>query len=224
MAEVILDEVEVRVLGVLVEKEKTTPEHYPLTLNALTNACNQKSNRNPVVCFDEKTVVRALDGLREKELVRQLSGAEMRVPKYYHLCREKLELAEGPLTALAILMLRGPQTLGEIRGRSQRMFEFADLGQVEQTLGTLEDREAGAFVRLLPRMPGFKESRYAHLLAGEPEVPTPPAETTTSVEAATLEVRAENERIAALETEVASLKDELAELRREFGDFRQQFE
>ena len=218
----ILDDVEARVLRVLVEKEKTTPEYYPLTLNGLTTACNQKSNRNPVVSFDEKTVVRALDGLRDKELVRQVSGAEMRVPKYYHLCRETFDLVDGPLVALAVLMLRGPQTLGEVRGRSQRMFEFADLEHVEQTLRQLQDRESGAFVRILPRLPGRKESRYAHLLAGEPELPEPTAE--TSAEAATLEVRAENERIAHLEREVASLKDELENIRREFGDFRQQFD
>ena len=213
-----LDDVEARVLAVLVEKEKTTPEYYPLTLNGLTTACNQKSNRNPVVSLEEKTVVRALDGLRDKGLVRQLSGAEMRVPKYYHLCRETFDLADAPLVALAILMLRGPQTLGEIRGRSQRMFEFADLEQVEQTLQQLENREGGPFVRILPRLPGRKESRYAHLLTGEPELPEPTAE------AATLEVRAENERIAHLESEVASLQLALAELRREFGDFRRQFD
>ena len=218
----ILDDVEVRVLAVLVEKEKTTPEYYPLTLNGLTTACNQKSNRNPVVSFDEKTVVRALDGLRDKGLVRQLSGAEMRVPKYYHLCRETFDLADGPLVALAVLMLRGPQTLGEVRGRSQRMFDFTDLEQVEQTLRQLEDRESGPFVRILPRLPGRKESRYAHLLVGEPELPEPTTE--ASPEAATLEVRAENERIAHLESEVALLKDELAEFRREFGDFRRQFD
>ena len=218
----LLDDVEVRVLGVLVEKEKTTPEYYPLTLNAVTTACNQKSNRNPVVSFDGKTVVRALDGLRDKELVRQLSGAEMRVPKYYHLCRETFDLADGPLVALAVLMLRGPQTLGEVRGRSQRLFEFTDLEHVEQTLRVLEDRENGAFVRILPRLPGRKESRYTHLLGGEPELAEPATE--VSAEAATLEVRAENERIASLESDVAVLKEELADLRREFGDFRQQFD
>jgi uncharacterized protein YceH (UPF0502 family) len=218
----LLDDVEARVLGVLLEKEKTTPEYYPLTLNALTTACNQKSNRNPVVSFDEKTVVRALDGLRDKQLVRQLSGAEMRVPKYYHLCRETFDLADAPLVAIAVLLLRGPQTLGEIRGRSQRMFEFTDLGHVEQTLRELEERANGAFVRILPRQPGRKESRYAHLLAGEPEIAEPATE--VSPEAATLTVRAENERIESLETDVAALKEELADLRQAFGDFRQQFD
>ena len=218
----ILDDVQIRVVGVLMEKEKTTPEYYPLTLNALTTACNQKSNRNPVVAFDEKTVVCALEGLRNKELVRQISGAEMRVTKYYHLCRETFEITDTQLAALTVLLLRGPQTLGEIRSRSQRLYQFSDLKEVERTLSELEQGPGGPFVSLLPRMPGFKESRYAHLLAGEPE-DLEPAENAV-VEVARLEVRAEHERIASLEREVASLKSELAVLRGELRDFRQQFE
>lgn len=218
----ILDDVQIRVVGVLMEKEKTTPEYYPLTLNALTTACNQKSNRNPVVAFDEKTVVCALEGLRNKELVRQISGAEMRVTKYYHLCRETFEITDAQLAALTVLLLRGPQTLGEIRSRSQRLYQFSDLKEVERTLSELEQGSGGPYVSLLPRMPGFKESRYAHLLAGEPE-DLEPAENAV-VEVARLEVRAEHERIASLEREVASLKSELAVLRGELRDFRQQFE
>ena len=141
--EPLLSEVEVRVLGALIEKQITTPEYYPLTLNALTAACNQKSNRAPVVDFDEKTVVRALESLRDKELTRMLSGAEMRVPKYYHLFTETLGFTPPEVGVLCVLMLRGPQTVGEIRGRSGRLYEFADLAEVEQALQGLIEREGG---------------------------------------------------------------------------------
>ena len=129
----LLNPVEARVLGALVEKQITTPDYYPLTLNGLTTACNQKSNRFPVVAFDEKTVVRAQESLRDKELARMVSGADMRVPKYYHLFVEKFELTPPQVAALCVLMLRGPQTTGEIRGRSSRLYEFADLGEVDES-------------------------------------------------------------------------------------------
>ncbi len=218
-----LDSVEVRVLGALIEKEITTPEYYPLTLNALTTACNQKSNRHPVVSFDEKTVVRTLEELRQKQLVRMVSGADQRVPKYYQLLVACLQLDEPQTAALCVLMLRGPQTVGEIRGRSGRLHEFADLTEVENALKNLEERQEGALAKQLPRQQGRKESRYAHLLCGEPEM-VEEDEGEVRLEAAALEVRAENERIAQLEGEVAQLCRDLDELSQAFAEFRKQFD
>ncbi len=220
--EALLNSVEVRVLGALIEKEITTPEYYPLTLNSLTTACNQKSNRDPVVSLEEKAVVRALESLREKGLARQVSGVDMRVPKHYHLFDEKMGLTRPHVAALCVLMLRGPQTVGEIRGRSGRLYEFADLEEVERVLVELAERTEGALVVQLARQPGRKESRYAHVLMGEPEEED--AQTEGPVDAAALEVRAENERIAALEEQVKALRDELADVRSAFAQFKEQFE
>lgn len=214
-----LNEVEVRILGCLVEKELATPEYYPLTLNALTAACNQKSNRDPVLSLEEAEVVRALDALRTKGLARQ-SAEGVRAMKYCHCLSEKLLLEPPELAVLAELLLRGPQTVGELRGRAERMAPFAELTAVEQVLQTLMEREAPLVTRL-PRQPGRKENRFAHLLAGEPaaaeELAPPP-------EAARRQVMAENERIAQLEAEVAALRDEVAELRRMMDEFRAQFD
>ena len=220
--EAFLNAVEVRALGALIEKKITTPEYYPLTLNSLTTACNQKSNRDPVVSLEEKTVVRALEGLREKGLARQISGVDMRVPKHYHLFDEKMGLTRPQVAALCVLMLRGPQTVGEIRGRSGRLYEFAGLEEVECVLVELAERTEGALVVQLARQPGRKESRYAHVLMGEPEEED--AQTEGPVDAAALEVRAENERIAALEEQVKALRDELADVRSAFAQFKEQFE
>ncbi len=220
--EALLNSVEVRVLGALIEKEITTPEYYPLTLNSLTTACNQKSNRDPVVSLEEKAVVRALESLREKGLARQVSGVDMRVPKHYHLFDEKMGLTRPHVAALCVLMLRGPQTVGEIRGRSGRLYEFADLEEVERVLVELAERTECALVVQLARQPGRKESRYAHVLMGEPEEED--AQTEGPVDAAALEVRAENERIAALEEQVKALRDELADVRSAFAQFKEQFE
>lgn len=220
--EALLNSVEVRVLGALIEKEITTPEYYPLTLNSLTTACNQKSNRDPVVSLEEKAVVRALESLREQGLARQVSGVDMRVPKHYHLFDEKMGLTRPHVAALCVLMLRGPQTVGEIRGRSGRLYEFADLEEVERVLVELVERTEGALVVQLARQPGRKESRYAHVLMGEPEEED--AQTEGPVDAAALEVRAENERIAALEEQVKALRDELADVRSAFAQFKEQFE
>ena len=220
--EALLNSVEVRVLGALIEKEITTPEYYPLTLNSLTTACNQKSNRDPVVSLEEKAVVRALESLREKGLARQVSGVDMRVPKHYHLFDEKMGLTRPHVAALCVLMLRGPQTVGEIRGRSGRLYEFADLEEVERVLVELAERTESALVVQLARQPGRKESRYAHVLMGEPEEED--AQTEGPVDAAALEVRAENERIAALEEQVKALRDELADVRSAFAQFKEQFE
>jgi uncharacterized protein YceH (UPF0502 family) len=220
--EALLNSVEVRVLGALIEKEITTPEYYPLTLNSLTTACNQKSNRDPVVSLEEKAVVRALESLREKGLARQVSGVDMRVPKHYHLFDEKMGLTRPQVAALCVLMLRGPQTVGEIRGRSGRLYEFAGLEEVERVLVELAEWTEGALVVQLARQPGRKESRYAHVLMGEPEEED--AQTEGPVDAAALEVRAENERIAALEEQVKALRDELADVRSVFAQFKEQFE
>lgn len=206
----------VRVLGCLVEKEMTTPEYYPLSLNALVNACNQKSNRHPVVDYDEDVVVRAIAELKQQQLAWQSDAA--RVPKYGEnlVGSRKLEPQEAAL--LCLLMLRGPQTVGELKGRTERMVTFASLEEVENILQTLS--EAGMVSRL-PRQPGRKECRFAQLLAGEPEVEEIAV---AAPEAATLRVRGEEERIAALSDEVAGLRAELAALRRQFEEFRRQFE
>src|SRR5205085_5646765 len=165
----LMNVIEVRVVGSLVEKQMATPEYYPLTLNALVNACNQLTGREPVVAYDERTVARALETLREKQLVWQVATAGGRVPKYEHRLSEKFSLAEQETAALAVLMLRGPQTVGEIKGRTGRMYEFAELSEVEMTLESLMIAEPPLVMRL-PRQPGTKESRYAHLLAGEVHV------------------------------------------------------
>ncbi len=216
----ILTQVEVRVLGSLIEKDITTPEYYPLTLNALVNACNQISNRDPVVSFDERTVARALESLREKKLTWMVTGVG-RVPKYEHRFTEALKLAEQEVAVLCVLMLRGPQTVGEIRGRTGRLYEFRELEEVELTLQALMTADPPLAVKL-PRQPGTKESRYAHLLAGEVQVEE--REVAPRLEPVTLEVRQENERIAKLEEELAQVRSELAELKQQFVDFKKQFE
>ena len=163
--ETLLNEAEVRVLGSLVEKQVTTPDYYPLTLNALVHACNQLSNRDPVVQYDERDVAEAVDTLRLKNLIYIFYGADSRVPKYKHMMREVYGLSPQELAAMCVLMLRGPQTVGEIRGRTGRLYEFADLGEVEETLEGLARRD-GPLVAKLPRQAGRKEARYAHLLSG----------------------------------------------------------
>ena len=216
----LLNDVEVRVLGCLIEKELTTPEYYPLTLNALTNACNQKSNRDPVLVLAEADVVRALDRLKFKGLAR-LSAEAGRVPKYCHSLTEKYRFAPSELSVLAELLLRGPQTLGELRSRAERMSPFADLAAVEETLRELEEFSP-ALVVLLPRQPGQKEQRYAHLLSGEPQLPV--ADRQAPPESARLKVMEEDERIGALENEVAVLRAEVAELKQIVAEFKAQFE
>jgi len=217
----LMNAIEVRVVGALVEKQMATPEYYPLTMNALVNACNQLTGREPVVSYDERTVARALESLREKQLVWQVAAAGARVPKYEHRLSEKFNLAEQETAVLAVLMLRGPQTVGEIKGRTGRMYEFAELAEVDMTLESLITAEPPLAVKL-PRQPGTKESRYAHLLAGEIHVEEQAVEPRAS--AAVLEVRAENERLANLESEVDSLRQQLAELQQQFLDFKRQFE
>src|SRR5688572_27824286 len=218
-----LNATEVRVLGSLIEKQITTPDYYPLTLNALVNACNQLTNRDPVVTFDDQTVVRALDGLREKRLATLFTGAESRVAKYKHTLTDAVLLTPGEVALLCVLMLRGPQTLGELRTRSERLFTFDTMPEVEEALNALATREPSPLVTKLPRQPGTKESRYGHLLSGE-AAPAAASEATVRPEPATLAVRAENERIAKLELETIELRRELGELKQQFADFRKQFE
>ncbi len=213
--DLLLTDIEVRVLGSLLEKSMTTPEYYPLSLNALTNACNQKSNRDPVVSYDESTVVRALDSLRENQLV--VLSASARVPKYAEVLVDTRKLVKREAALLMMLMLRGPQTLGELRGRTERVYHFEDLTEVE---ATIEELTESGYVKKLPRMAGRKESRYAHLLSGdvvvEPEAPKP--------EKAAIIVRRDNEKIASMEEEIKNLRQDLDALQAAFEQFRKEFE
>ena len=220
-----LNKIEERVMGALIEKGLTTPDYYPLTLNSLTSACNQKSNRNPVLALDETTVARTLDALRERQFVRMVSGAEMRVPKYYHRFQEEGGFSDPEVAVLAELMLRGPQTIGELRGRASRMHELPDLEQVEAVLLGLTNRDDAPVVKKLPRQAGHKESRYAHLLAGEPEAPAASREDDEApAEGARVQIVAENERMDRLEREIGELRSGMEEMRQQFSRFREQFE
>src|SRR6058998_2709542 len=185
-----LNDTEVRVLGALIEKEITTPDYYPLSLNALMTACNQSSNRNPVVHFDEDTVARAADSLREKKLVHLVDRSESRVSKYRHVLYEAMNLSRPGIAVMCVLMLRGPQTVGEIRTRSNRLYDFSSLEEVETTLNSLISASPPLIIRL-PRQTGLKEVRYAHLLSGEVRL---------------AESEPEPDRIAKLEKEVEDLK------------------
>lgn len=210
----LLTDADVRVLGALIEKELTTPEHYPLSLNALTNACNQSSNRDPVVQYDEATVKSAVDRLRKYSLVRSIQRADARVMKYMHLMGEAMSLERPEIAAMCVLMLRGPQTVGEIRTRGARLFEFPSLDDVEATLNRLIARSPSPLVARLPRQPGQKEARYAHLLSGMSD----------ARHEAQVDVPAESDRFADLESIVESLRREVADLRSELGDLRRLFE
>ena len=218
--DVVLNEVEVRVLGCLIEKEMTTPEYYPLSLNALTNACNQKSNRDPVMALAEEDVVRALNRMRFNQLT-VVSGESSRVAKYRHLLAENMGLVPAELAIICELLVRGPQTVGELRTRCERMYPFPDLAAVEDALRELMEREDPLVVRL-PRQPGRKEARNAHLLSGMPDMTTEEHE--ASPEPARVRVQAENERIVKLEGEVAALREEVAGLRQIVEEFKMQFE
>jgi len=203
-----LEASEVRVLGSLLEKEIATPDYYPLSLNALVNACNQKSNREPVVSYDEDTVERALEGLRTKGVAVRITG-DSRVPKHGQRFTEKLNLGRREAALLCVLMLRGPQTTGELRSRSERLYAFEDLEGVETTLNHLAEQ---GLVMRLARQAGSRESRYAHLLAGEVEAAEqPPAPAAVT-------------RGPAPDGRIETLERELAALRREFDDFRRRFE
>jgi uncharacterized protein YceH (UPF0502 family) len=217
-----LNATEVRVLGSLIEKAITTPDYYPLSLNALTNACNQLTNREPVMALDENEVVRAIEGLREKRLATLFSGAESRVAKYKHTLNDALLLTPAEVALLTVLLLRGPQTVGEIRTRSERLFAFDTLAEVEEGLNALANRTPQPLVTRLARQPGTKESRYAHLLGGPVAAPVAAAPAVTAMPAST--APAETERVAALERETAQLRREVDELKQQLAAFRKQFE
>jgi uncharacterized protein len=215
---ILLNEIEARVLGSLVEKEITTPEYYPLSLNALVNACNQKSNRAPAMTLDEGAVRQALDGLEEQGLAGAARIADSRVAKYEHRLQEVFNFYRHEIAILCVLILRGPQTPGELRSRAERMHRFENLDEVQSALQRLMKREP-PLVKMLPRVPGTKEARYAHLLSGDVETWQPePVETVAATSSA------ESERMARLEEEVANLQRELAELKQQLAEFRKQFE
>jgi uncharacterized protein YceH (UPF0502 family) len=204
-----LDAVEARVLGALMEKEIATPDYYPLSLNALVNACNQKSNRDPIVNYDEGGVEEALASLRSQGLALRITGGDSRVPKHAQRFTEKFNLGRREAALMCALLLRGPQTVGELRGRTERFFQFDDLEAVESTLSRLAEME---FAEKLARRPGFKEARYGHLLCGKTAPGEEPAPQPAPERGAS-----DHDRIAALEAA-------LADLRCEFDDFRRSFE
>jgi uncharacterized protein YceH (UPF0502 family) len=215
----LLNEVECRVLGSLIEKEITTPEYYPLSLNALVNACNQKSNREPVMSLDEAAVRQALHTLDGQSLVRSVSASDSRVTKYEHRLQEAFNFYRHEIAILCVLLLRGPQTPGELRVRAERMHAFDDLSAVQSSLQHLMKREP-PLVKILPRQPGTKEARYAHLLSGDVIEPEGKSEKEPQIATAP----ADGNRISILEMEVASLKDDITDLRQQFAAFRKQFE
>jgi hypothetical protein len=218
----VLSEVEIRVLGSLIEKQLATPEYYPLTLNALVAACNQKSSRDPVVNYNETQVLGAVDDLRDKNLVYVFYGSTSRTPKYKHMMREVFELSTAQVALMCVLMLRSHQTLGELRERTGRLYEFSDFNEVEEALNSLISNDIQPLVIRLDRQPGQKESRYAHLLAGAVAIPT-----TSESPAAfgqTAPNPAQSERISKLEQQVETLASELENLKQMFEEFKKQFE
>jgi uncharacterized protein YceH (UPF0502 family) len=215
----VLSEIEARILGSLVEKQLTTPEYYPLTLNALVNACNQKSNREPVVSYDDRTVTDALEALRDRNLVYVFYGSTSRVPKYKHMLPSVYELEPSETAVIDVMLLRGPQTLGELRTRTERLYEFSNLGEVQETLDGLIRRDDPLVVRL-PVQPGQKEARFAHLLSGEIDVEALAAAQATR----TTRGGGDAERIEKLERDVESLREEIEQIRGMFDEFKKQFE
>jgi uncharacterized protein YceH (UPF0502 family) len=209
--EPLLSDIETRILGALVEKQITTPEYYPLTLNALTAACNQKNNRHPVTTFTEDAVAQAVESLREKNLIYVFYGSTSRVPKYKHVMPEVLHLTPPETALMCVLMLRGPQTPGELRGNASRLYDFAGLDEVEQTLSGLIIHEPDPLVTRLSRQPGQKEVRFAHVLSGEIPVEAP-------TEAEPISPR------QTLEQKVDALVAEVESLRLQFEQFKKQFD
>jgi uncharacterized protein len=211
----ILTDIETRVLGSLIEKQVTTPEYYPLTLNALTLACNQKNNRHPVTSYPESQVADAVESLREKNLAYVFYGSTSRVPKYKHVVPEVMHLSPPETALMCVLMLRGAQTPGELRGNASRLHEFSGLEEVEAVLNGLISREDEPLVVRLPRQPGQKEVRFAHLLSGE-----------IDVEALAVEPERPSRQsgVERLEQKVDALAAEVEKLKEQFEQFRKQFE
>jgi len=217
-ADLVLNLIEARVLGCLLEKEKTTPENYPLSLNALVNACNQKSNRNPVMALTAREAELALDGLRRRRLAGLFSGADARVPKFKHTLDLVLPMEAADEAVLCELLLRGPQTTGELRGRCERMHPFSDVAALKASLQRLAGRPAGSLVITLPRQAGQKESRHAQILTGPPDETAITLTQQAEPLAVAIELPAEAEaRLAALEKTVTELRAEVAALRQALG-------
>lgn len=214
---IVLNPAEARVLGALIEKDITTPDYYPLSLNALINACNQKNNREPMTNFDEETVRLALRNLSDKRLAGPASGADGRVTKYEHRVQEVFNFTRQETALICVLLLRGPQTPGELRGRTERMYQFEHLDDVLSGLQQLMRRDP-PLAKALGRRPGTKEIRYAHLLSGDVEAWEPPAETASSAGSP------DAERLIQLEEQVAALRSEVAELKQQMAEFKRQFE
>ena len=217
----LLTEIEIRVLGALIEKQITTPEYYPLTLNALTAACNQKNNRNPVMSLSETEVENALDSLRDKNLAYVFHGSTSRVPKFKHVAPEVLQLNPAELAVMCVLMLSGAQTAGEIRTRGSRLYQFKGLEEVDETLRALSTRDPEPLVTKLPRQAGQKEARFAHLLTGKPEI-----ELTAETSEPDRPTRraSESDRLSKLDEQVQSLAQQVENLAAQFEQFKKQFE
>jgi len=215
----VLNEVEARVLGALLEKEITTPDYYPLSLNALVNACNQKSNRDPVMTLEEDSVGNALRTLNDNSLARSVSAADSRVTKYEHRLQEAFNFDRREAAIFCELLLRGAQTPGELRSRAERMHHFDDLSEVQSALQRLMNRQP-PLVKVLARQPGTKESLYIHLLSVDVE----PASSSAVHETPAVASRESADKFSRLESEVAELRKDIAELKQQFSAFRQQFE
>ena len=222
---ILLTDIETRVLGSLIEKDITTPDYYPLSLNALVNACNQKNNRDPVMNLDEAAVRDALATLQEKRLAGPAGGADSRVPKFEHRLQEVFNFDRREIAILCVLLLRGPQTPGELRSRTDRMYRFEALDDVVSTLDRLAQREP-SLARVLPRQPGTKESRYTHLFSGEPpeSVAAGSESVARTLLPATARTNSPDDRLTTLEAEVARLRHELSEVQQQLAAFRKQFE
>jgi hypothetical protein len=220
---VILTEIETRVLGALIEKDITTPDYYPLSLNALVNACNQKNNRDPVMTLDEAAVRDALASLQEKRMAGPSSGADSRVTKFEHRLQEVFNFDRREIAVVCVLLLRGPQTPGELRSRTERMYHFEALEDVVSTLDRLSQREP-SLARVLPRQPGTKESRYTHLFSGEPPASAEDVYVARAPSPATAGATSLSDRVGTLEEELSRLRQELSEVQQQLATFRKQFE
>jgi uncharacterized protein YceH (UPF0502 family) len=229
----LLTEIEARVIGSLIEKDITTPAYYPLSLNALVNACNQKNNRDPVMALDEETVRQALDTLQEKRMAGPASGADSRVTKFEHRLQEVFNFDRREIAIVCVLLLRGPQTPGELRSRTDRMYHFEALDDIVSTLDRLAQREP-PLTRVLPRQPGTKESRYTHLFSGELRSSestknadmerTSPERQSSRLSPANAGANSVSDRLGVLEEEVSRLRQELSEVQQQLANFRKQFE
>jgi uncharacterized protein YceH (UPF0502 family) len=220
---VILSEIETRVLGSLIEKDITTPDYYPLSLNALVNACNQKNNRDPVMTLDEAAVRDALASLQEKRMAGPASGADSRVTKFEHRLQEVFNFDRREIAIVCVLLLRGPQTPGELRSRTDRMYHFEALDDIVSTLDRLAQRQP-PLAAILPRQPGTKESRYTHLFSGEPPMSSEDTHVARAPSPASAGANSTPDRLAALEEEVAHLRRDLSEVQQKLAAFRKQFE